>query len=81
MKVSTFPQPEIPSTDANGLMVPPWVKYPNIPRRSAGWRMGVGEHYLEEFGSWWNRQPRAKRLELRAAYVEPEEWAGFYKSL
>ncbi len=62
-------------------MVPPWIKYPNIPRQSIGWRMGVGEQYLHEFASWWSKQVRANRLTLRSAYPEPEHWSDFFRSL
>jgi hypothetical protein len=79
--VGPFPDPQVPSTDASGFMVPPWVKYPNIPRQSIGWRMGVGEQYLQEFVSWWSKQVRANRLALRDAYPEPEQWSGFFRSL
>jgi len=42
--VRPFPDPEIPSIDAGGLMIPPWIKYPNLPKGSVGWRMGVGSN-------------------------------------
>jgi hypothetical protein len=76
-----FPDPEIPSTNAHGQMIPPWIKYPNIPRQSVGWRMGLGEQYLAEFESWWNKQLRSTHLELRSAYPEPDEWTGFFRGL
>jgi hypothetical protein len=80
-KADGFPDPEIPSVDIEGLMVPPWLKYPNIPRRSMGWRMGVGEQYLEEFASWWQKQPREKRNAVKQTYAEPADWAGFFATL
>jgi hypothetical protein len=79
--VGTFPDPEIPSTDVRGLMVPPWRKYPNIPRQSIGWRMGIGEQYFQEFSAWWHRQPRRTRLAVRNSYPEPEQWSGFFQGL
>jgi hypothetical protein len=30
-------------------MIPPWKKYPDIPRFSIGWRMGDGEDYYAQF--------------------------------
>lgn len=75
-----FPDPEIPDYDADGRMIPPWLKYPNLPRRSMGWRMGIGEGYVHKFLTWWNRLPRKQRLSYRGMYVEPEEWKDFLRS-
>jgi len=61
---------------AEGVLVPPWIKYPDIPRRSIGWRMGSGEWYLWMWSRWWARQDAAQR----AAYVarwestRPDPW-------
>jgi arsenate reductase len=52
-----------------GTLVPPWLKYPDIPRRSIGWRMGSGEWYLWMWRRWWDRQDAA----ARAAYTERYE--------
>lgn len=79
--VAPFPEPEIPEFDADGLMVPPWIKFPNIPLGSIGWRMGVGEDYWFRFRSWWFRQIRAKRVAVKTKYPEPREWLGFYDRL
>jgi hypothetical protein len=73
-----FPNPEIPDRDSAGRMIPPWLKYPNLPRRSMGWRMGVGEQYVNEFNVWWWRLTRDDRRAYQAEYVEPEEWKGFF---
>lgn len=78
--VEPWPEPVIPDLDIDGRMHPPWVKFPNLPRRSAGWRMGMGESYLRAFQAWWSRQPRPVRLSVRTRYPEPEEWAGFWQS-
>jgi hypothetical protein len=59
-------------------MNPPWVKFPNLPRASMGWRMGQGEAYLDDFDVWFSRQARATRLAIRGRYPEPSEWAGFW---
>jgi hypothetical protein len=76
--VGPFPDPPIPDLDESGLMVPPWVKYPNLPRLSMGWRMGAGESYIMDFGVWWSRQAREVRVRFKQKYVEPEAWTGFY---
>jgi hypothetical protein len=77
-----FPDPPIQDLDADGLMVPPWIKYPNIGEGSIGWRMGIGEHYKDTlYPVWWSRQPRPVRLRVRKQYPEPNWWSGYYKSL
>lgn len=67
--------------DSEGLMHPPWKKFPNIPRGSMGWRMGPGERFFERFCSWWLRHPNHIRLALCAKYMEPAPWAGFWQGL
>lgn len=62
-------------------MNPPWVKYPNLPRTSMGWRMGAGEEYREEFEGWWVKQTGSQRAIIMTSYPEPATWAGFWKSL
>lgn len=70
-----------PDPDAEGLRLPPWRKYPNIPRGSIGWRMGFGEEHWDEFYEWWLLQPEETRTRIRVKYPEPPEWAGFYRVL
>jgi hypothetical protein len=78
--VGPWPDPPIPDFDSDGLMCPPWIKFPNLPRKSSGWRMGMGESYLEGFDTWWSHQARPVRLSARAKYPEPQEWSGFWQS-
>jgi hypothetical protein len=79
--VAPFPDPPVPDIDSAGLRVPPWVKYPNIPLGSLGWRMGTGEEYWYSFRDWWCAQPGATRLAVKTAYPEPAGWSGFYARL
>jgi hypothetical protein len=79
--IEPFPDPDIPDFDDDGQMRPPWAKYPNLPRGCMGWRMGVGESYLDQYAAWWARQPRPFRLQVRDAYPEPDEWVGYWRSL
>jgi hypothetical protein len=75
-----FPNPPIPDTDAEGLRVPPWIKYPNIPLGSIGWRMGAGEEYLISFDDWWLKQTITIQLQVKTTYPAPELWSNFYSS-
>ena len=77
--VGPWPDPPIPDFDGNDLMVPPWIKYPNLPRGSMGWRMGLGESYLEQFDAWYNRQHRDTHKSVWSEYPEPSDWQGFYR--
>ena len=80
-QTGSWPDPPIPDLDSDGHMHPPWIKFPNLPRRSSGWRMGMGEAYRDNFDAWWSRRPRTVRLSLRTKYAEPQEWSGFWQSL
>jgi hypothetical protein len=80
--VSPYPDPPVPDIDDEGLMVPPWIKFPNLPLESMGWRMGMGEDYLHRaFGGWYNKQLRATHKRLWVKYPEPPGWTGFYRWL
>ncbi|AWM38863.1 hypothetical protein [Gemmata obscuriglobus] len=73
------PDPPVPAFDADGMMIPPWVKYPSIPRASIGWRMGEGEEYWDNFRVWWGTQQVAVQTVMQATYPEPTGWSGFYE--
>lgn len=78
----SFPNPPVPDLDEESLMIPPWVKYPNIPKGSVGWRMGIGEEYCHIlFPTWWSRQTRKVRLRVREKYPEPAGWSDFYANM
>lgn len=70
-----------PDFDFDGLKVPPWIKYPNIPLGSIGWRMGAGEGYWDCFIDWWKLQLATTRLGVKTKYPEPEEWSDFYRGV
>lgn len=69
-----WPDPEIPDNDPEGMRVPPWVKYPNLPKASIGWQMGMGEEYWDNFRDWWSRQLRETQLLLRTDILN--RWIG-----
>lgn len=57
-------------------LVPPWCKYPEIPRRSIGWRMGSGEWYLWMWQRWWESLDAAARATYVARFAPdtPPAW-------
>jgi arsenate reductase len=63
---------------AHGTLVPLWIKYPEIPRHSIGWRMGSGEWYAWMFHHWWAELDDAARAAYRARWVPEGDWAGWF---
>jgi N-acetylglutamate synthase-like GNAT family acetyltransferase len=63
----------------HGTLAPPWRKYPEIPRRSIGWRMGAGEWYLWMWRRWWASIDAAARDGYITRWSEeaPKEWRGW----
>ena len=72
--------PYVSATDKDGDPYPPWLKYPNLPRTSMGWRMGEGESYVEEFHGWLARQPTDMIQVYQAKYPAPHEWEAIWPS-
>lgn len=66
--------PYASGTDTDGDPYPPWLRYPNLPRSSMGWRMGEGETYAEEFDGWLARQPASVVQAYQAKYPAPHDW-------
>lgn len=59
-------------------LVPPWVKYPEIPRGSIGWRMGAGEWYARMWSRWIDRLASEDVREYWRLYEPiPFPWAGW----
>jgi protein-tyrosine-phosphatase/N-acetylglutamate synthase-like GNAT family acetyltransferase len=58
-------------------LAPPWVVFPEIPRRSIGWRMGGGEWYLWTWSRWWQRLDAGTRAAYRTRWEPPEDWRDF----
>lgn len=55
--------------------LPPWQRYPTIPRYSIGWRMGGGESYLMVFWHWYERLSRDEKLDYFREHAPiPTEW-------
>lgn len=64
--------------DPQGGMLPPWLKFPDMPFGSIGWRMGDGEAYLEAFFNGYQHLTGKQQAALRSRYVAPEPWRMFY---
>lgn len=60
---------------------PPWIKFPDIPRMSIGWRMGAGEDYKHDFYAWFRSLTPEQRADVRVRWPEPQEWAGYFDML
>jgi protein-tyrosine-phosphatase/N-acetylglutamate synthase-like GNAT family acetyltransferase len=58
-------------------LAPPWIVFPEIPRRSIGWRMGGGEWYLWTWSRWWQRLDGDARAAYRTRWESPEDWRDF----
>lgn len=59
----------------NGLMPPLWLKYPNIPEGSIGWRMGYGEAYADAFYSWFYSLSQEEKEEFDKKFPKPVCWS------
>lgn len=70
----------VPDFDFEGLKVPPWIKYPNIPLGSIGWRMGEGESYWSCFVEWWNSQSEDIKCRVEVKYPDTS-WGDFYSGM
>jgi hypothetical protein len=55
-------------------MEPPWVKFPEIPAGSTGWRMDGGEDYLDEFTRWFSALPTAEQATYVRMHPPPQAW-------
>lgn len=79
--VQPFPDPEVPDIDNEELMVPPWVKYPNLPLGSIGWRMGVGEDYWYKFIGWYKFSRGDIKKKVQDKYKTEGAWEMFHVNL
>lgn len=56
-------------------LLPPWLKHPEIPRYSIGWRMGYGESYMWTWDKWAEHFNQDQLLEYFRKYTPiPVEW-------
>jgi len=59
-------------------MSPLWVKHPDIPWGSVGWRMGWGEAYWDQWRFFFLAPKEEERQRYRETWPEPESWWGLY---
>lgn len=57
------------------ILAPLWLKYPNIPQGSIGWRMGYGEAYAMEFFRWYRSLSNEQKTEYDKKFPEPVCWS------
>lgn len=67
-----------PYNELANPLSPPWIKYPDIPRYSIGWRMGAGEGYMCEWGPWYNGLSPSGQQKYQQMNPPPDEWSDFY---
>jgi hypothetical protein len=69
-----------PFDELREILPPPWIKYPQIPRVSIGWRMGAGEGYMCEWGPWYGGLSEDGKRKYQAMFPAPAgEWADYWK--
>lgn len=54
-------------------LLPPWKVFddPNYEEGSLGWRMGVGEEYMEIFGNWYNKLSQERKESYKKRHKNP----------
>lgn len=64
----------------HGTLLPPWLKHPELPRGSIGWRMGYGEWYLWMWQRWWNLLEAPARAAYVAQFIDgrPAAWRNWF---
>lgn len=56
-------------------ILPPWLKYPDCPRLSIGWRMGGGEQYMNDWSFFVDGMDRQQFTSYISRYAPiPKEW-------
>jgi N-glycosidase YbiA len=63
-----------PFDELKDPLLPPWLKFPDVPPGSIGWRMGNGEGYLCEFNPWYRGLTVEGRRKYKEIYPPPKEW-------
>lgn len=64
-----------------GDMLPPWMKFPDVPYQSIGWRMGGPESYLMDWYSWFRGLSDGDKKIVISRYTIPDDWRNFISAL
>jgi hypothetical protein len=60
----------------DGVLPPPWIRYPDYPAGLICWRMGDGEWFLMIWHHWSEHFTEAQRLDYFRRFAPlPLEWA------
>ena len=64
-----------------GDLLPPWQRYPELPRYSLGWRMGHGESYIMAWFQWSESFTQEQMLAYFHKYAPlPTKWLDWVAS-
>lgn len=61
--------------------LPPWIRYPDIPRYDTMWRMGYSEDYWHSFWNIFKSLPLNERSAFQKNFPEPKDWEGVYADM
>jgi len=69
-----------PFDEMKNKMLPPWIKYPNIPGFSLFWKMGEGEHYNLTFTFWYHGLSPENQCKYKNEYppLKNDSWIYVY---
>ena len=62
-------------------MDPPWLKHPEVPAGSIGWRMGGGEEYYDQFYRWFSNLSHMTQDDFAQSHLPPFGWEDIYKNI
>jgi hypothetical protein len=63
----------------DGLLVPPWKKFPTVDPLDMFWRMGQGEQYIVDLGKYLISLSDRDRIIYELSYPATGDWSEFYK--
>jgi ribA/ribD-fused uncharacterized protein len=66
--------------ELRGMLPPPWIAVPGLPRLSIGWNMGLGEDFMIRWGSMFNGLSQEARLRYQRRWPAPDdnEWRDYW---
>ncbi|MDJ0612666.1 MAG: NADAR family protein [Rhizobiaceae bacterium] len=79
MEIRDFLNCDGPFDELAYAPVPPWEKYPEIPRGSIGWRMGYGEDYFLMWWVWLKGITKEGKSKYWENIEIPEDWQSWFE--